>query len=59
MVSPSAHHNVNFVAIMDEHLPQWRLNRQELNSAPLANALLTELIKQLSAQSLTAPETRD
>jgi len=31
------HHNDNFVAIMDEHLPQWRLNRQELNSAPLAN----------------------
>lgn len=31
------YHNDKFVAIMDKHLPQWRLNRQELNSAPLAN----------------------
>lgn len=31
------HHNGTFVAIMDKHLPQWRLHRQELNSAPLAN----------------------
>jgi len=29
------HYNDNFVAIWT-HLPQWRLNRQELNSAPLA-----------------------
>ena len=31
------HHNDRFIAIMDEHLPQWRLHRQELNSAPLAH----------------------
>jgi predicted metal-dependent hydrolase len=32
------HHNERFFAIMDRHMPQWRLYRQELNSAPLANA---------------------
>jgi len=31
-------HNDRFIAIMDEHLPQWRLHRPELNSAPLAHA---------------------
>jgi len=31
------HHNDRFVSIMDKHLPQWRLHRQELNSAPLAH----------------------
>ena len=31
------HHNERFMAIMDQHLPQWRLHRQELNSAPLAH----------------------
>jgi len=31
------HHNERFISIMDEHLPQWRLHRQELNSAPLAH----------------------
>ena len=30
-------HNDHFVSIMNEHLPQWRLHRQELNSAPLAH----------------------
>ena len=30
------HHNDRFVSIMDKHLPQWRLQRQELNAAPLA-----------------------
>ena len=29
------HHNDRFVALMDQHLPQWRLHKQELNSAPL------------------------
>ena len=29
-------HNDHFVAIMDQHLPQWRALRQELNAAPLA-----------------------
>jgi predicted metal-dependent hydrolase len=29
-------HNEHFVSIMDKHLPQWRLHRQELNAAPLA-----------------------
>jgi predicted metal-dependent hydrolase len=31
------HHNDRFVSIMDRHLPQWRLHRQELNAAPLAH----------------------
>jgi predicted metal-dependent hydrolase len=31
------HHNDRFIAIMDEHLPGWRLHRHELNSAPLAH----------------------
>lgn len=31
------HHNDRFSAIMDKHLPHWRLNRQELNAAPLGN----------------------
>ena len=31
------HHNDRFIAIMDEHLPQWRLHRQVLNSTPLAH----------------------
>jgi predicted metal-dependent hydrolase len=29
-------HNDRFVAILEKHLPHWRLHRQELNSAPLA-----------------------
>jgi len=29
-------HNDPFVSIMNRHLPQWRLLRKELNSAPLA-----------------------
>jgi predicted metal-dependent hydrolase len=28
-------HNHLFLSIMDKHLPQWRLYRQELNTAPL------------------------
>jgi predicted metal-dependent hydrolase len=31
------HHNDRFASIMDKHLPQWRLHRQELNAAPLAH----------------------
>jgi hypothetical protein len=31
------HHNERFFAIMDRHMPRWRLHRQELNSAPVAN----------------------
>jgi len=31
------HHNDRFISIMDKHLPQWRLHRDELNSAPLAH----------------------
>jgi predicted metal-dependent hydrolase len=31
------HHNDRFFGIMDKHLPQWRLYRQELNLAPLAH----------------------
>jgi predicted metal-dependent hydrolase len=30
-------HNDRFVFILEKHLPHWRQNRQELNSAPLAN----------------------
>jgi hypothetical protein len=31
------HHDDRFIAMLDEHLPQWRLHRQELNAAPLAH----------------------
>jgi len=31
-------HNDNFVALMNEFLPQWRSRRTELNAAPLAHA---------------------
>ena len=31
------HHNDRFISIIDQHLPQWRLHRKELNSAPLAH----------------------
>jgi predicted metal-dependent hydrolase len=30
-------HNDRFLSIMDEHLPQWRIRRAELNAAPLAH----------------------
>lgn len=30
-------HNDRFTAIMDKHLPTWRMSRKELNSEPLAN----------------------
>lgn len=30
-------HNDRFVAIMDKHMPTWRMCRKELNSEPLAN----------------------
>lgn len=30
------HHNDNFISIMNKHLPQWRMHRELLNSAPLA-----------------------
>jgi predicted metal-dependent hydrolase len=35
------HHNDRFISILQEHLPHWRLHRQELNSAPLANETWT------------------
>ena len=31
------HHNDRFTALMDEHLPSWRLHRDELNAALLAH----------------------
>ena len=31
------HHNDRFTALIDKHLPQWRLYREELNKAPLAH----------------------
>ena len=32
------HHNDNFIALMNNFLPQWRSRRDELNAAPLAHA---------------------
>ena len=32
-------HNDHFIALMDRHLPKWRLLRQELNSAPLSHEM--------------------
>lgn len=34
-------HNDTFIAIMDKHLPQWRLHRAELNRAPLSHETWT------------------
>jgi predicted metal-dependent hydrolase len=34
-------HNERFVALMNRHLPNWRLLRQQLNSEPLAHATWT------------------
>jgi predicted metal-dependent hydrolase len=31
------HHNDRFIAILDKHLPQWRVSRGELNAAPLGS----------------------
>lgn len=31
------HHNDRFIAILDQHLPDWRQRRELLNSAPLAH----------------------
>ncbi|MGN8084876.1 M48 family metallopeptidase [Ralstonia sp. 22086] len=31
------HHNERFAALMDQHLPHWRMHREELNRAPLAH----------------------
>ena len=31
------HRNGRFVSLMDDHLPQWRTYRDELNTAPLAH----------------------
>ncbi len=33
----ATHHDDKFHALMDQHLPQWRLLRDELNRAPLAH----------------------
>ena len=30
-------HSGRFIAIMDEHIPQWRLHRAKLNLSPLAH----------------------
>jgi hypothetical protein len=30
------HHNDHFIELMNRHLPEWRAQRQELNSGPLA-----------------------
>jgi predicted metal-dependent hydrolase len=31
------HHNARFISLLDQHLPNWRTRRQELNAAPLAH----------------------
>ena len=31
------HHDDRFITLMDQHLPNWRQRRQELNAAPLAH----------------------
>ena len=31
------HHNDRFRALMDHHLPSWRIHRDRLNQAPLAH----------------------
>ena len=31
------HHDTSFTMILDKHLPQWRLQRDELNAQPLAH----------------------
>jgi len=31
------HHNDRFLALLDEHMPSWRLHRDQLNRAPLAH----------------------
>ena len=31
------HHNERFVQLLDQHLPQWRMLREELNGSVLAN----------------------
>ena len=31
------HHNERFISLLDQHLPNWRVHRQELNAAPLAH----------------------
>ena len=31
------HHNERFISLLDQHLPNWRMRRQELNAAPLAH----------------------
>lgn len=30
-------HNDRFVALLDQHLPQWNTHRDELNAKPLAH----------------------
>ncbi|MBF8273396.1 MAG: Metal-dependent hydrolase [Magnetococcales bacterium] len=30
------HHNERFKGLMDKYMPQWKLNRDTLNSTPLA-----------------------
>ena len=31
------HHNERFISLLDQHLLNWRMHRQELNAAPLAH----------------------
>ncbi len=36
------HHNQRFIALIDQYLPQWRLYRDQLNTAPLAEEMWEE-----------------
>ena len=36
------HHDDDFVAIMDKHMPRWRSIREELNCSPLAHEVWRE-----------------
>ncbi len=36
------HHDERFMAIMDKHMPRWRMIRQELNGFPLAHEVWRE-----------------
>jgi predicted metal-dependent hydrolase len=31
------HHNERFIRLLDQHLPQWRMLREELNGSMLAD----------------------
>ena len=42
------HHNERFVQLLDQHLPQWRMLREELNGSVLANFQADALYRERS-----------